>query len=100
MACLLVGANPLSEPILEFYYFEHEEQTSVKFIHFHSRIYIGNSRLRNGSCNLGLIVLMLKRSGYYHTLTISTMAAGPSHTLQVTITTIGDWNIVYKNSRR
>ena len=48
----------------------------------------------------GLVVLMLKRSGYHHTLTISTMAAGPSQTLQVTITRIGGWNIVYKNSRR
>ena len=31
MACRLVGAKPLSEPMLEYYQFEPWEQTSVKF---------------------------------------------------------------------
>ena len=41
MACRLVGAKPLSEPMLEYCLFYPQEQTSMKylpkFIYFHSR---------------------------------------------------------------
>ena len=52
MACRLVGAKALSEPMLEYCQFEPYEQTSVKcwskFMHFHSRKYILKCHLRNG----------------------------------------------------
>ena len=39
MACRLVGAKPLSEPMLDYFYLDPLEQTSVKsysiFVHFH-----------------------------------------------------------------
>ena len=31
MACRLVGAKPLSEPMLEYYQLDPKEQTSMKF---------------------------------------------------------------------
>ena len=52
MVCRLVGAKPLSEPMLEYCYLDPWEQTSVKFWsefkHFHSRKCIWKCRLRNG----------------------------------------------------
>ena len=41
IACRLIGAKPLFEPMLEYFQFEPNEQTPVeskaKFIHFRSR---------------------------------------------------------------
>ena len=52
MACRLVGAKPLSEPMVEYCQLGPKEQTSVKseakFTHFHSRKCIWKHRLRNG----------------------------------------------------
>ena len=31
MACHLVGAKPLSESMVEYYYIDHKEQTTMKF---------------------------------------------------------------------
>ena len=53
MACRLVGAKPLSEPMLKNCQLDPKEQNSVKiqskFIHFHSRKCIWICRLENGS---------------------------------------------------
>ena len=53
MACRLIGAEPLSEPMLPFCQFDYSEQTSVqyqsKFIYFHSRKCNWKCRLENGS---------------------------------------------------
>ena len=46
VACRLVGATPLSEPMLEYCYLDRWEQTS-NFIHFNSRRCIWKSRLQN-----------------------------------------------------
>ena len=52
MACRLVGAKTLSEPMLEYSSFEPWQQTSVKslakFVHFHSRKCIWKCRLGSG----------------------------------------------------
>ena len=52
MACRLFGANPLSEPMLEYCYFDPQEQTSVKYSSkyktFHSQKCILKWLLRNG----------------------------------------------------
>ena len=52
MACRLVGAKPLSEPMPEYYYLDPYEQSSVKFysklLECHSRKYVWKGRLRNG----------------------------------------------------
>ena len=51
MACRLIGIKPLSEPMLEYCWFETYEQTSVKFvakfINFHSRKCIRKCRMQN-----------------------------------------------------
>ena len=51
MACRLVGAKPLSEPMLAYHWFEHEEQTSVKssakITLFYWRKYVSKCCLRN-----------------------------------------------------
>ena len=52
MACRLVDAKPLSDPMLEYCWLDHQEQTSVKFKsefkHFHSRKCTRKCRQRNG----------------------------------------------------
>ena len=52
MACRLIGAKPLSEPMLEYCYLDPYEQTSVKFESkyktFHSWKCIWKCRLGNG----------------------------------------------------
>ena len=52
MACRLIGAKPLSEPMLEYCWLDPWEQTSVKslskFIHFHLRKCIWKCRLEKG----------------------------------------------------
>ena len=52
MACRLVGAKPLSEPVLECCWLDPWEQTPVKsqskFVNFHSRKFIRKCRLENG----------------------------------------------------
>ena len=52
MACRLLGAKPLSEPMLTYSQSGHKEQNSVKYHskleHFHSRKCIWKCRLENG----------------------------------------------------
>ena len=52
MACRLVGAKPLSAPILEYCWLDPWQHTSVKSpsicIHFHKRKYISKRGLDNG----------------------------------------------------
>ena len=52
MTCRLAGAKPVSEPMLEYCWFDHWEQTSMKslskLIHFCSRKCICKCRLENG----------------------------------------------------
>ena len=52
MACRLFGAKPLSEPMLGYWQYDSQEQTSVKFESkyktFHSRKCIWKYCLRNG----------------------------------------------------
>ena len=52
MACRLIGAKPLSKPMLAYCQLDPKEQTSVKFQskfnHFHSRKCVWKCRLRNG----------------------------------------------------
>ena len=33
MGCRLIGAEPLSEPVLAYYYIDHRERDSMKFFH-------------------------------------------------------------------
>ena len=52
MACRLIGAKPLSQPMLGYCQLDPKEQTSVKFLSkykiFHSQKCIWKHRLRNG----------------------------------------------------
>ena len=63
MACCLLRAKPLSEPMLTYSQLGHKEQNSVKyqskFEHFYSRNCIWKWHLENGGHSvLGLCVLM------------------------------------------
>ena len=54
MACRLVGANPLSEPMLECLKFDHQEQTSLS-INQNPYIFIQENALENVVCEIAAI---------------------------------------------
>ena len=60
MACCLLGAKPLSEPMLEYYYLDPKEQISWNFTHtFYSYIFIKENAFESVICEMVAICLTL-----------------------------------------